>query len=41
MRCIVYVRNFISVLYIVPKIWFGFDGNAGATSKKTLHVHDL
>ena len=32
---------YISILYVVPKIWFGVDGNAGATSKKALHVHDL
>ena len=40
-RCIVAVRKFISVFYAVPNIWFGVDGNSGATSKiLSLHVHD-
>ena len=32
--CIVAVLKFISVFYVVPKIWFGVDGNNVATSKK-------
>ena len=39
-KCIVSVYKFIILFYVVPKIWFGVDGNAGATSKKNLHVHD-
>ena len=41
MRRRVAVLKLISILYIIPKIWFGIYGNAGATSKKALHVHDL
>ena len=39
-RCRVAVRKFISVIYVFPKIWFGVDGNADATSKKSLHLYD-
>ena len=33
--CIVAVRKFISVFYLVPNIWFGVDGNSGATRKNS------
>ena len=35
-RCRLSVGKLISVLYIVPNIWFGVDGNAGATSRKII-----
>ena len=34
-RCRLSVGKLISVLYIVPNIWFGVDGNSGATSKNS------
>ena len=32
--CIVAVLKFISVFYVVPKIWFGVYGNSSDKSKK-------
>ena len=37
-RCRLAVRNFVSVFYIVPKIWFGVDGNSETTSKKYIYM---
>ena len=34
MRCRVAVRNFASVFYEAPKIWFGVGGSSVTTSKK-------
>ena len=33
-RCIVAIRKFIILLYVIPNILFGVDGNSGATRRK-------
>ena len=38
LRCRVAGHKFISVFYVVPKIWFGVDGNTSATSKNKLYI---
>ena len=38
LRCVVAVRNFLSVFFVVPNIWFGVDGNSGNTNKSNLYM---